>query len=80
MESCVRRVRSALASLPTTYAVGADLDRDEIYVSYDARAGTAAAASEPMIEAIKNAGFDPWLKKAGWPEPAPDAIVVPASR
>ncbi len=74
-------MRAALTVVPSIYEVGLDLDRDEVYVSYDAGAGDAAAASAPMIAAIERAGFDPWLKGPGWPdgvvaEPLP-AYVAP---
>jgi hypothetical protein len=71
-------VRSALATLPAAYQVGYDLARDEVYVGYDARAGDAKAAAAPMIAAIQAAGFDPWLKGPGWPDDAPDVVVLPA--
>ncbi len=71
-------MRSALATLPAAYEVGYDLDRDEVYVGYDARAGDAKAAAAPMIAAIQAAGFDPWLKGPGWPDVAPDVVVLPA--
>jgi hypothetical protein len=70
-------VRSALAKLPAAYEVGFDLDHDEVYVGYDAAAGAAKPAAAPMIAAIKAAGFDPWLKGPGRPEPAPEMIVLP---
>ena len=69
-------MRSALATVSSSYQVGFDLDRDEVYVGYDAAAGPAKVAAAPMIAAIKRAGFDPWLKRAGWPEPPPDQVVV----
>lgn len=70
-------MRSALATLDSPYQVAFDLDRDEVYVAYDARAGAAKEASAPMIAAIKAAGFEPWLKREGWPEPAPEVMPVP---
>ncbi|MBP8807151.1 MAG: hypothetical protein KBG48_24075 [Kofleriaceae bacterium] len=74
----MRRARSALSVLPAVYAVGHDLDRDELYVSYDARAGDAKALAPALIDAVRGAGFDPWLKGPGWPSPAPEAVVLPA--
>ncbi len=61
-------MRAALRDVPAAFEVGFDLDRDEVYVSYDAAAGDAKAATAPMVAAIKRAGFEPWLKGAGWPE------------
>jgi hypothetical protein len=69
-------VRAALRTVPAAYAVGFDLDRDEVYVSYDATAGAGEAASEPMVEAIKRAGFEPWFKRDGWPQVV-DAVALP---
>lgn len=71
-------MRSALAALPATYEVGYDLDHDEVYVAYDARVGDAKTAAKAMIAAIQAAGFDPWLKGPGWPDGAPDVVVLPA--
>ncbi len=71
-------MRSALATLPAAYQVGHDLARDEVYVAYDARAGDAKTAAKAMIAAIQAAGFDPWLKGPGWPDGAPDVVVLPA--
>ncbi len=72
-------MRSALASLATTYQVGFDLDRDEVYVSYDRAAGDASTVSAAMVAAINAAGFKPWLKTDGWPETV-DASVLPVRR
>lgn len=63
--------------MATTYQVGFDLDHDEVYVSYDAAAGGVKAAAAPMLAAITAAGFDPWLKRAGWPPAPPPATVLP---
>ena len=70
-------MRSALATLPTTYQVGFDLDRDEVYVAYDAQAGTASTATAPMIEAVARAGFKPaWLKREGWPDTVEATVLT----
>jgi hypothetical protein len=61
-------VRAALRTVPSAYEVAFDLDRDEVYVSYDAAAGDGRTASAPMVEAIKRAGFEPWFKRDGWPD------------
>ncbi|MBK9031740.1 MAG: hypothetical protein IPL61_10515 [Myxococcales bacterium] len=71
-------MRSALATVPAAYQAGFDLDRDEFYVSYDRAAGAPADAARPMIAAIRQAGFDPWLKGPGWPDVAPEVVVLPA--
>jgi hypothetical protein len=70
-------VRSALAVVPAAYQVGFDLDRDEVYVGYDAAAGDAKTASAPMVRVIKAVGFDPWLKGDAWPEAVPELVVLP---
>lgn len=72
-------MRAALRRVPAAYEVGFDLDRDEVYVSYDASAGDAAAAAAPMVDAIKAAGFEPWFKRAGWPEVV-EAVALPPQR
>ena len=69
-------MRSALAKLPSAYEVGFDLDRDEVYVGYDAAAGDPKPASAPMVAAIKAAGFNPWLKGPGRPDGI-EMIVLP---
>ena len=71
-ESCPLRVREALAAVPNVYELGFDLDHEAIYMSYDARLGTPKDVTRPMIAAIRNAGFDPWLAKSSWPD---DAVV-----
>lgn len=70
-------MRAALSTVSVAYEVGFDLDRDEVYVSYDAAAGDAKAVAEPMVAAIKAAGFEPWFKREGWPEGV-EATVLPA--
>lgn len=68
-------MRAALGTVPATYEAGFDLDRDEVYVSYDAAAGDAKTATAPMIAAIKAAGFEPWLKREGWPETVESRVL-----
>lgn len=58
------------------YEVGFDLDRDEIYVGYDARAGEPAAAARPMVAAIERAGYRSWFARPGRPA-ASELIVLP---
>lgn len=74
----MRRARSALATQPAVYQVGADIDRDELYISYDARAGDAKTFAPALVTAVRGAGFDPWLKGPGWPTDAPEPVVLPA--
>jgi copper chaperone CopZ len=76
MEECPRRVRAALRTVPAAYEVGFDLDRDEVYVSYDAAAGEARVATAAMVVAVKRAGFNPWFDRVGWPERV-DATPLP---
>ena len=61
----MHRVRSALAQLPSVYAVGFDLDRDEVYVGYDATVGPPAQAARPMVAAIEGAGYRSWYARPG---------------
>jgi len=70
-------VRSALATIPTVYQVGVDVDTQSIFVGYDAAMGEPKAATKPMLVALKQAGFDPWLKGPGWPD-GTTADVLPA--
>lgn|GEM_PF-3513275 len=63
--------------MTAAYQVGFDLDRDEVYVGYDAAAGDAKAVASSMVTAIKAAGFDPWLKGPGWPQARPELVVLP---
>lgn len=70
-------MRSALATLPTAYQVGFDLDHDEVYVSYDAAAGDAATVAPAMVALIQRVGFNPWLKGEGWPPDPPNLAVLP---
>ncbi len=77
-ESCPLRVREALAAVPDVYELGFDLDHEAIYMSYDAKLGAAKQVTRPMIAAIKNAGFDPWLAKESWPDDAVVQVVAKA--
>ena len=70
-------MRSALATEPAAYEAGYDLDHDEVYVGYDAAAGDARTVARALVAAIDRAGFDAWLKGPGWPEGAPNVIVLP---
>lgn len=67
-ESCPVKVRYALAEVPSVYELGFDLSKESIFVSYDASLGPAKQVTQPMIAAIKRAGFDPWLSKESWPD------------
>nr|MBA3540784.1 heavy-metal-associated domain-containing protein [Deltaproteobacteria bacterium] len=69
-ESCPLRVRYALAEIPAIYELGFDTSKESIFVSYDASLGTAKDVTRPMLAAIKQAGFDPWLAKETWPDGA----------
>jgi hypothetical protein len=69
-ESCPMRVRYALAAIPTIYELGFDLTNESIFVSYDTTLGSAKDVTKPMLVAIKQAGFDPWLAKEAWPPEA----------
>ena len=70
------RVRYALADIHDVYELGFDLTKESIFVSYDANLGAPKQVTKPMLKAIKDAGFDPWLAKEEWPEGA-TANVVP---
>ena len=69
------RVRYALADLKQIYELGFDPANESIFVSYDATLGPAKQVTKPMIVAIKEAGFDPWLAKETWPDDAKVQIV-----
>lgn len=75
-ESCPLKVRYALADITAVYELGFDLSTESIFVSYDATLGPAKDVTRPMIAAIKQAGFDPWLGKEEWPADA-EVQVVP---
>jgi len=75
-ESCPLRVRYALADIPTIYELGFDLSNESIFVSYDTALGAPKQVTKPMLVAIKNAGFDPWLAKESWPADAKAEVVV----
>jgi hypothetical protein len=69
-ESCPMRVRYALQSNKDVYELGFDLPNEAIFVSYDATLGPAKQVTKPMLTAIRQAGFDPWLAKETWPDDA----------
>lgn len=75
-ESCPMRVSYALADIPSVYELGFDLSHEAIFVSYDASLGPAKQVTKPMLVAIKNAGFDPWLAKEDWPADAKASVVA----
>jgi len=75
-ESCPMRVRYALANNPAVYELGFDVANESIFVSYDATLGPAKQVTKPMLVAIKQAGFDPWLAKEEWPADAKVQLVV----
>ncbi len=70
------RVRYALAERKEIYELGFDPANESIFVSYDATLGPAKQVTQPMLVAIKQAGFDPWLARESWPDDA-KAQVVP---
>ncbi len=74
-ESCPMRVRYALAEVKQVYELGFDPANESIFVSYDATLGAPKAVTKPMLAAIKNAGFDPWLAKESWPDDAKAQVV-----
>jgi len=74
-ESCPIRVRAALADLPAIYELGFDLTKESVFISYDASLGPAKQVTQPMLAAIKAAGFDPWLARESWPAEATAQIV-----
>jgi len=74
-ESCPMRVRYALADLKEVYELGFDPANESIFVSYDTSLGAPKQVTKPMIVAIKNAGFDPWLAKESWPDDAKTQVV-----
>ena len=74
-ESCPMRVRYALADIKQVYELGFDPANESIFVSYDAALGDPKTVTKPMLVAIKNAGFDPWLAKTSWPDDAKVQVV-----
>jgi hypothetical protein len=79
-ESCPLRVRYALAEMPVIYELGFDLDHESIFISYDAALGAPKQVTKPMLTAIKQAGFDPWLAREDWPADAKVAVATPPPR
>jgi len=79
-ESCPLRVRYALANIAQVYELGFDLDHESIFISYDATLGAPKEVTRPMVAAIKNAGFDPWLAREDWPAEAKATVAVPPPR
>jgi hypothetical protein len=75
-ESCPVKVRYALAAVPAVYELGFDLSTESVFVSYDATLGPAKQVTEPMLVAIRGAGFDPWLAKESWPDSAKADVIV----
>ena len=74
-EECPLKVRYALADIPAVYELGFDVANEAIFVSYDKSLGTPKDVTAPMLEAIKDAGFDPWLSKESWPDGVNAKIV-----
>jgi hypothetical protein len=74
-DSCPMRVRYALADNKSVYELGFDPANESIFVSYDATLGPAKQVTKPMLVAIKQAGFDPWLAKETWPDDAKVQVV-----
>ncbi len=75
-ETCPMKVRMALADLPAVYELGFDVSTESIFVSYDKTLGDPKAVTKPMLVAIQQAGFDPWLAKESWPEDAKKVVQV----
>lgn len=69
-ESCTMRVRYALQGNSDVYELGFDVSTESIFVSYDAALGAPKQVTRPMLAAIREAGFDPWLAKESWPDDA----------
>ena len=74
-ETCPMKVRYALANNPAVYELGFDVANESIFVSYDATLGPPKQVTKPMLVAIKQAGFDPWLAKEEWPAGAKVQVV-----
>jgi hypothetical protein len=75
-ESCPMRVRLALADIPSVYELGFDLTHESVFISYDRSLGDPKSVTKPMLTAIKQAGFDPWLAKDEWPSDASAHVVM----
>jgi hypothetical protein len=75
-ESCPLAVRYALQDNTDVYELGFDPSNEAIFVSYDKSKGTPKAVTKPMLDAIKKAGFDPWLAKDSWPDDAKVQVVL----
>jgi copper chaperone CopZ len=75
-ETCPMKVRTALADMPAVYELGFDVSTESIFVSYDTTLGDAKTVTKPMLVAIKEAGFDPWLAKEAWPADAAKVVQV----
>ena len=75
-ETCPMKVRMALADMPAVYELGFDVSTESIFVSYDKTLGDAKSVTKPMLVAIKEAGFDPWLAKESWPADAAKLVQV----
>ena len=75
-DSCPMRVRYALADIRAIYELGFDLTKESIFISYDAALGAPKQVTKPMLVAIKQAGFDPWLAKEAWPAEATAQVVA----
>ena len=75
-ESCPLKVRYALADNKNVYELGFDTANESIFVSYDKSLGTPKDVTKPMLAAIKEAGFDPWLAKESWPDDAQTQVVL----
>ena len=68
-------MRAALRTVPSAYEVGFNLDKDEVYVSYDATTGADPEAMAAVVE--QRAGFKAWVKGEGWGEPVNALAVLP---
>lgn len=75
-ESCPLKVRYALADNKSVYELGFDTANESIFVSYDKSLGAPKDVTKPMLAAIKEAGFDPWLAKESWPDDAAVQVVL----
>ena len=75
-ESCPLKVRYALSDNKAVYELGFDPANESIFVSYDKSLGTPKDVTKPMLAAIKEAGFDPWLAKESWPDDAQTQVVL----